>query len=110
LVLKFSVDTNRIYVGGSSEGGHVAWDTLGLRPDFFAAAIIQSGSQGNTPARSIRQVPLWGFQAADDTSNPPANSRSYVNALRQKGGDPVYTEYASGGHIGAIGAASACLL
>jgi poly(3-hydroxybutyrate) depolymerase len=105
LVANLKVDTNRVYVAGGSEGGHAAWDLLGLRPGFFAAARILAGWQGNTPAASIKDVPLWAFHAADDVDVGVDSSRNLIRALRQAGGRPLYTEYSSGGHLDGIGQA-----
>jgi len=98
---KLNVDTNRVYVGGGSEGVHPAWDIVGMRPAFFAAAVFAAGWQGSTSAASIKDVPLWAWCAEDD--GQLANTQSLVRALRLAGGDPVYTQYNTGGHIGGIG-------
>jgi poly(3-hydroxybutyrate) depolymerase len=98
---QFNVDTNRVYVGGVSEGFHAAWDLMGLRPGFFAAACVAAGGQGSTRVASIKEVPFWVWCAADDDYG--ANGcRPVVQALRQAGARLVYTEYASGGHIDGI--------
>jgi len=102
LISQFNIDTNRVYVGGWSEGGHAVWDSLGLRPGFFAGAIIMAGWQGNAPAAAIKHVPLWVFHAADDSSVSVNDSRTLVRALRQTGGNPIYTEYKSGDHYNGI--------
>jgi dienelactone hydrolase len=98
----FSIDTNRVYIGGLSEGVHATWDLLGMRPGFFAAARIASGWQGSTPASSIKGVPLWAFHAADDGIVNVSSSRSLIRALRQAGGSPIYTEFMSGGHLDSV--------
>jgi predicted peptidase len=48
-IARFSVDTNRIYVGGQSLGTGPTAGALGSRPDFFAAALMLAGVGGNTP-------------------------------------------------------------
>lgn len=97
---EFSIDTNRVYVTGYSQGVNAAWDLMGMRPGFFAGAAIGAGTQGSTPAAVIKNVPLWAWCASDDN---PGNTRSFVTALRRAGGNPIYTEYVSGGHLGGIG-------
>ena len=101
LITQFNIDTNRIYIGGASEGVHAAWDSLGMRPDFFAAARLSVGWQGSKPASLIKQVPAWVTCAADDANVGVTSSRNLVGALRRAGGNPIYTEYNSGGHGGA---------
>ncbi len=66
LIGRFNIDTNRLYVGGGSEGVHAAWDLIGLRPGRFAAALVAAGWQGNTRASIIK----------DQTSVKPAKSDS----------------------------------
>jgi Ig-like domain-containing protein/prolyl oligopeptidase family protein len=100
LITQFSVDTNRIYTQGASEGVHAAWDALGMRPDFFAAALLNAGWQGRKPASVIKQVPVWVACAADD--GLVVDTRFLVRSLRLAGGNPIYTEYNSGGHLGGI--------
>ena len=104
LVAAFSVDTDRVYLLGSSEGAHAAWDLLRLRPSVFAAAALADGWQGTAPAASIKDVPIRIWAATDDASVDVSNSRQLVQALRQAGGHPIYTEFQSGGHVGGIGA------
>jgi len=100
LISQFNIDTNRVYVWGWSEGGHAVWDSLGLRPGFFAGAMILAGWQGNASVSAIKDVPLWVFCAADDEAVGVSDSRALVAALRRAGGNPIYTEYNSGGHYG----------
>jgi predicted esterase len=102
LISEFNVDTNRLYVSGYSEGVHAAWDMVGLRPGFFAAASVAAGWQGSTPAASLKDVPFWVWCARNDSSGQLGNTRSLISALRRIGGNPIYTEYASGAHIPAI--------
>ena len=100
----FSVDTNRVYVVGSSQGAPAAWDLLRLRPGLFAAATLASGWKGTAPPASIKDVPMRVWHAADDPAVSVSNSRELVRALRQAGGHPIYTEFQTGGHVGGIGA------
>jgi hypothetical protein len=100
LITEFSVDTNRVYIVGMSEGVHAVWDCLGSRPGFFAAGTVLAGWSGTANAASIIKVPLWAFCAADD--GLVTSTRQLVRTLRQAGGNPIYTEYSSGGHMDGI--------
>lgn len=100
---QYNIDTNRIYVGGLSQGVHGAWDLLGLRPGDFAGAMVQAGWSGSTSAASIKDVPLWIACAADDEMVNVGDSRSMVSSLRRAGGNPIYTEFQTGGHADGIG-------
>jgi poly(3-hydroxybutyrate) depolymerase len=103
MMAAFSVDTNRIYLLGSSQGAPAAWDLLPLRPGLFAAAALPAGWRGSAPAASIKDVPMRVWHAADDPAVNVSNSRDLVQALRQAGGHPIYTEFQTGGHPGGIG-------
>ncbi len=104
LMVAFSVDTNRVYVVGSSQGAPAAWDLLRLRPGLFAAAALPGGWQGTAPAAAIKDVPIRVWHAADDPVVSVSSSRDLVQALRRAGGHPIYTEFQTGGHPGGIGA------
>ena len=100
LVAGFNVDTNRVYIVGMSEGVHAVWDCLGSRPGFFAAAMVLAGWTGSARAATVKGVPVWAFCAADDSL--ASSTDDLVRALRQVGGDVVYTRYNSGGHMDGI--------
>jgi poly(3-hydroxybutyrate) depolymerase len=103
LMASFSVDTNRVYVVGTSQGAPAAWDLLNLRPGLFAAAALGAGWKGTAPPASIKDVPMSVWHAADDALVNVSQSRDLVQALRQAGGHPIYTEFQAGDHIGGIG-------
>ena len=101
LEAEFSVDPDRVYLTGISLGGHMTWGCLGGYPDLFAAGVPVSGGwtcpdmiEGYT---SIR-VPVWVFHAADDATVPVGFDDEAITALRNAGGDPIYTRYQTGGH------------
>ena len=98
---KRKIDPNRVYLGGGSAGVPAVWDLIGMRPGFFAGAFLAAGSQGSTSVASIKDVPVWAWCAADD--GLVGSTRSLVRALRQAGGNPIYTEYNTGGHNDGIG-------
>lgn len=103
LMAAFSVDTNRVYVMGSSQAAPASWDLLHLRPGLFAAATLAAGWKGTAPAALIKDVPIRVWHAADDPVVNISNSGELVQALRQAGGHPIYTEFLTGGHPGGIG-------
>jgi poly(3-hydroxybutyrate) depolymerase len=93
-VKEFSIDTNRVYVTGFSEGAHAAWDLIAMRPGLFAGAGLAAGWAGNSPPAAIKDMPFWVWCARDD--GLAGSTISLVNALRRAGGNPIYTEFASG--------------
>jgi poly(3-hydroxybutyrate) depolymerase len=101
---EFSVDTNRVYVTGFSEGSHAAWDLIAMRPGLFAGAGLAAGWAGRASPAAIKDLPFWVWCARDDAL--VGSTVSLVDALRQAGGNPIYTEFASGGpnsHLYGIG-------
>jgi predicted esterase len=102
LIADFSVDTNRVYIGGGSEGVHATWDLVGMRPSFFASVVFAAGWSGAKPPSFIKDVPTWVWCAANDDYGQLGNARALVQALLRTGGNPIYTEYNSGGHYDGI--------
>jgi poly(3-hydroxybutyrate) depolymerase len=102
LMADFSLDRNRIHIGGASEGAHAAWDLVGMRPAFFASACFAAGWVGVKPPGLIKETPEWVWCASNDEAGQLGNTQALVQALRSAGGRPIYTEYASGGHYDGI--------
>lgn len=98
LVATRPVDRRRIYLTGLSMGGYGTWDAIWRRPGFFAAAIPVCGGGLAEEAGRLVELPVWAFHGDDDTVVPPEQSRAMVDAIRQAGGSPRYTEYPGVGH------------
>jgi hypothetical protein len=101
-IAQFNVDTNRIFISGASEGVHAAWDVIAMRPSCFAAAGLTAGWQGSAKVASVKDVPVWAWCAANDDAGQLGNTQAFVNSLRRAGANLIYTEYATGGHLGGI--------
>jgi poly(3-hydroxybutyrate) depolymerase len=102
-ISQFSVDTNRIFLTGGSEGVHAAWDVIAMRPGCFAGAGFAAGWQGSALVSAVKDVPAWAWCAADDNQYGTIGStRAIVHSLRQAGANAIYTEYSSGGHFGGM--------
>lgn len=97
---EFPYDRYRVYITGLSLGaGGTAGIAMSYSKVFAAAVPIARNDNYNTDAKRLTTLPVWLFHAANDSGCcPPKNSRDLVAAIRLAGGDPVYTEYASGGH------------
>jgi predicted esterase len=102
-ISQFNVDTNRIYLVGGAEGVHAAWDLMAIRPGFFAGAVLAAGWQGNSPAASIKDVPIWAWCAKNDGSGQLSSAQQAVRAFREAGGRVRYTEYATGAYADTFG-------
>jgi predicted peptidase len=94
----FPVDHNRIYATGLSMGALGMWDMVTRAPELFAAGIAICGGYDTTQASRIWHIPFWVFHGSADASVPVEGSRAMVEALKECGGSPRYTEYKGAGH------------
>lgn len=97
-VKEHAVDAKRIYLTGLSMGGYGSWELAIRRPDLFAAVVPVCGGADETQAERIAKLPIWAFHGARDGVVKPERSRRMIDALRQAGGVPGYTEYPHVGH------------
>lgn len=92
------VDPDRVYVTGQSMGGFGTFGAIAVSPQTFAAAMPVCGGWDPVHAEKMKNVPLRAFHGAADGTVPAERSRSMVEAIKQAGGSPKYTEYAGVGH------------
>jgi predicted peptidase len=106
---EFHIDRTRIYLTGQSLGGFGTWDILVRHPGIFAAAVplCGSGKIAEAPFRkvyspaefaTIKDVPIWVFQGAADSTAPVQGVRETIATLRSAGSKVKYTEYAGVEH------------
>ncbi|HDR05096.1 MAG TPA: phospholipase [Candidatus Marinimicrobia bacterium] len=93
LMKRFNIDPDRIYVTGLSMGGYGTWDLLCRFPEFFAAGVPVCGGGDTQCASLLTQMPIWAFHGAKDKVVPVEQSRKMIEAIRESGGKPIYTEY-----------------
>ena len=98
IAASYNIDPDRVYITGLSMGGMGTWSAVTAEPDRFAAAVPMSGNGDTSAAASVAAIPFWFFHAADDGTVPVAGSDDLVAALRDAGGNVVYTRYDTGGH------------
>jgi predicted peptidase len=99
VIREIRVDTNRIYVTGLSMGGFAAWDCITRFPDrFAAAAAVCGGGDEHTVTRQVARVPVWAFHSRDDSVVKFKRTENMVQALRDAGGHPKFSEYSELGH------------
>ncbi len=99
----YRVDTSRIYVTGSSNGGGATWSLTARYPYVFAAAAPLAGCElyDGTDAIASRYVHqnIWTFHGDADATLPVEATRALVNAIKNAGSTTIkYTEIAGGGH------------
>ena len=94
-----SIDPNRIYVGGCSNGGYMALKLILLYPDYFAAGYISSlayRSQyiADADLQKIKNVPMWFVHSKDDaTTNPDLTVVPVFDRLKSAGAKNIHFTY-----------------
>ena len=103
LITQFNIDPNRVYAVGGYDAVPVIMDTIGLRPDVFAGAILFTDhGTSKTPPDTIKYISIWNLHSATDDTANVSNSRQLMQALREAGGHPIYTEFANAPHLDSI--------
>lgn len=102
LLIKYSIDPDRVIVHGLSSGGTGTWACLYHRPDLFAAALPMCAPGDETQVSKIAVTPIWMFQGEIDTNPTKAIALSMYGKLQAEGAKNTaltkYTEYAGVGH------------
>lgn len=98
LATRYNVDKNRLYIMGLSMGGYGSWDAVCRWPGRFAATAPICGGGDPQQAHLLVATPVWAFHGDADPVVSVELSRAMVNAIKDAGGDPKYTEYPGVGH------------
>jgi predicted peptidase len=94
----YAVDTERIYVTGLSMGGFGTWHLAATFPDRFAAIAPMCGGGDTEKVGALKDVPVWAFHGAEDTTVPLSATQELVNVLEACGGNVRFTVYPDAGH------------
>jgi len=97
-----SIDANRLYLTGFSQGGMGTWNYIRNYPKKFAAAAPLSGfshgPQNVAQAKEIGHIPIWIFNGDGDRG--VGGSRLSFEMLAKAGArDVKYHEYKKQGHV-----------
>ena len=93
-IVRYPVDTNRIYLTGLSMGGIGTLDLAIRYPRRFAALLpIAFRIEPGWDLCVIKDIPLWGFHGEKDNVIPLAKAQSVITALKVCRGDPAFTIY-----------------
>ena len=103
IIEEFQVDRRCIYLTGLSMGGRGTWALAVEYPEIFAALIPICGrvpdvDQFMEKVKVLKDVPIWVFHGAKDSTVPIENSESIVAALRAVQGNVSYTVYPDADH------------
>ena len=71
-----NIDTNRIYVGGCSNGGYMSLKLMLNHPNYFAASFPSALAYHakyitESQINSIKEMPIWFVHSKDDTTTKP---------------------------------------
>ena len=106
----YKVDSKRIYLTGLSMGGYGTWSLAAKYPERWAAIAPICGGvflgkdakdradKLKKIAEKIKDIPCWCFHGDADKAVSVERSRELISALKEAGGQPIYTEYAGVGH------------
>lgn len=92
------MDETRIYLMGNSMGGYAAWQLAMSMPEYFAAIAPVCGGGMYWNADRLKDVPVWAFHGAKDTTVFPEESEKMVAAVNAAGGSAKLTLYPEAEH------------
>ncbi|WP_395742948.1 prolyl oligopeptidase family serine peptidase [Prosthecobacter sp.] len=93
------IDSDRLYLTGSSMGGFGTFSIAAKYPGVFAACIPLCGGGDVKNAEILKTTPFWVFHGDKDDMVPVERSRAIVAAVKQSGGELMkYTELEGAGH------------
>ena len=92
------IDTSRRYIAGNSMGGYGTWTLISKHAEMFAAAIPICGGGDPSSASQLVNLPIWAFHGEKDMNVPVSGSRDVIDAIKNAGGSPIYTEFPGKAH------------
>lgn len=88
---KDNVDTTRIFIGGSSAGGEMAWDMITTYPEYFAGAfpLSATGIYNADDITAAKDVAIWIFASKlDPLVNYPLDVKPLWNRVCKYNANP----------------------
>lgn len=95
---KYPIDKTRVYATGYSSGAFGCWALASFYPERFTAIVPISGGGEVDYAEDMKNVAVWAFHGAKDTTVSPERSKEMVDAVNAAGGDTKLTIYPNAGH------------
>ena len=96
---EFNIDTNRRYVTGQSMGGYGSFHYILYYQQMFAAAIPICGGADSNLGHMIVNTPVWAFHGEKDNLIPVEISRELIQAIKEAGGNPLFTTFPEADHF-----------
>jgi len=90
-----NIDTNRIYIGGCSNGGYMALRMLFERPHLYAAAwpvciLYDPDWVSDEKVQSIVHIPIWFVHDINDPTTPHEHAQNLYDLLIAAGAENVH--------------------
>ena len=104
-VLENNISSNRIYIGGASNGGSMTMNMLLNYPDYFAAAYFASEGYADRhitdlQIQTIKNIPLWFVYAeGDQTNDPLKTTKATYDRLIKANAPNVHLSYYPNGVV-----------
>jgi len=95
---KYNIDKSRVYLTGLSMGGHATWSLAIQYPERFAAIIPVCARGYSQDVYVLKDVPVWVFHGEKDDIVPITDGEKMVRALREAGGNVMFTIYPEANH------------
>ncbi len=93
-----NVDLDRVFLQGSSQGGHAAWDIGGAHADRFAGVIpIIGASLAPRKLANLTHTGLYCVDGSEDGGSPVLN-RKAIQVLARLRADARYVEFPGRAH------------
>lgn len=94
----YTIDSDRMYVGGLSMGGMGTFELVRRNPRMFAAAFPICGGANPKIAKQLHHVAWWVFHGDADRVVPSKYSSEMVAALKAVGADVKFNLYEGVAH------------
>jgi poly(3-hydroxybutyrate) depolymerase len=95
---EFAINSNRRVLTGWSMGGYGTWSLGAAQPKHWSALVPVAGGGDPAWASSLKNIPIWSFEGANDQVVPTRESLQMIDAIRAAGGHPLNTEVPDVGH------------
>ncbi len=94
----YSLDKNKMYVGGLSMGGMGTFELVRRNPRLFCAAISICGGANRATAKKLKNTSWWIFHGLKDDVVNPEFSKIMAEAIKQQGAEVKLTLYPNANH------------
>jgi len=101
LMMRYRIDTNRIYCTGISIGGYGTYIVAMDFPDKFAAIVPLCGGINDSDTSrvcNLSKIPIWTFHGTADDKISINQTERIASELRKCNGDIKFTRLQNEGH------------